>query len=223
MEIFTTPAGPTERILWIVLIMLVAAFLGGTWLNRQRSKAIGKWLQAGIGLLGERIAWRWIRSMNSGAEATVAETRPPFRQVQLAYFLLTREFAPLWITELLRGKRDLLSIKGHLRSDPAREYEVVPLHGKLRAALDASVEERSWQWHELSDGLGLYTQTPVDGKIIGPVSTFLKTYGPYIERLSVRKRQPHVILFLRLTGAENRPVDELIRALQKLLRQESTR
>jgi hypothetical protein len=214
MNLGLNPAGPTERILWIVLVLIVAAYFGGTWLNRQRSKAIGKWLQAGIGLLGGRVAWRWIRGMNSGAEVTVAETRPPFRQVQLAYFMLTREFPPLWAIELLRHKGDLLSIKADLRSVPARELEVVPLHGQLRSQLD---KDGDWQWQELAAGLGLGTRGATGAKGTGPVTTFLNTYGPYVERLSIRKRTPHVVLFLRLPGPEARPADDLLRALQKLL------
>ena len=74
------PATGVERILWIVLIVLVAGYFTGAGLNRQRSKAIGLWLQAGLGKLGGRVAWRWLRSMTSGAEVKVAEARSPFRQ-----------------------------------------------------------------------------------------------------------------------------------------------
>ncbi len=216
MSIFADPVGPIEGILWVVLILLVASYLGGTWLNRQRSKAIGKWLQAGIGLLGGRVAWRWLKSMSAGAEVTVVETRPPFKSVQLTYFLLTRELAPLWVIELLRKKRDLLLVKADLRSLPAREYEVVPLNGKLRATLD-SAEDRALAWQPLAAGLGLGTQSSADARVPGPIGTFVEKYGSDIERLSVRRRSPHLVLYLRLEQVENRPVDELLRALQKLL------
>ena len=83
-----TPATGIERIWWIVLILLVGSYFAGVWLNRQRSKALGTWLQAGLGKLGGRVAWRWIRSMNSGAEVSVGEARPPYRQLKISYFLL---------------------------------------------------------------------------------------------------------------------------------------
>lgn len=216
MSIFSDPVGPVEGALWIVLILLVASYLGGTWLNRRRSKAIGNWLQAGLGLLGGRVAWRWLKSMSAGAEVTVAETRPPFKNVQLTYFLLTRELAPLWVIELLRKKRDLLLVKADLRSLPAREYEVVPLNGKLRATLD-SADGAALDWQPLAGGLGLGMQSNADAKVLHPVAAFVDKYGSDIERLSVRRRSPHLVLYLRLEQVEQRPADELLRALQKLL------
>jgi hypothetical protein len=216
MSIFADPVGPVEGALWIVLILLVASYLGGTWLNRQRSKAIGKWLQDGIGMLGGRVAWRWLKSMSAGAEVTIAETRPPFKGVQLTYFLLTRELAPLWVIEVLRKKRDLLLVKADLRSSPAHEYEVVPLNGKLRATLDGG-EGQPLEWQPLAGELGLGTRSAAEAKMLGPVGAFVDKYGSDIERLSVRRRSPHLVLYLRLEQVEARPADELLRALQKLL------
>lgn len=216
MSIFANPLGPVEGTLWAVLILLVVSYLGGTWLNRQRSKAIGNWLQAGIGLLGGRVAWRWLKSMSAGAEVTVAEARPPFKGVQFTYFLLTRELVPLWVIELLRKKRDLLLVKADLRTPPAREYEVVPLNGKLRTMLD-SAEGEALAWQPLGAGLGLGTRTSAEARVMGPVSAFIDKYGVDIERLSVRRRSPHLVLYLRLDQLTTRPVDELLRSLQQLL------
>ncbi len=76
--------------------------------------------QAGIGLLGGRVAWRWLKSMSAGAEVTVAESATALQGRQLTYFLLARELAPLWVIELLRKKRDLLLVKADLRTPGAR-------------------------------------------------------------------------------------------------------
>ena len=40
---------------------------------------------------------------------TVQEARAPYRDLTISYYLLTREFFPLWAWERLRGKRDLLA------------------------------------------------------------------------------------------------------------------
>jgi hypothetical protein len=212
------PAGPVERALWILLIALVGAFLAGTWLNRQRSKAIGMWLQKGIGMLGGRVAWRWIKSVNSGAEVTIAETRPPFRQLVISYFLLTREFPPLWGIELLRGKRDLLSVRGDLRRIPEREFEIVPLQGKLRKTLDTDAGAIPLQWREMRAGLGLATRGEPDRAVVQRVMDFLNVYGPYVERFSLRKRSPNVIAFLRLTKLESGESADLLKAVGELVK-----
>lgn len=211
------PATGAERIMWFALIALVAGYFVGTWLNRQRSKAIGMWLQAGLGKLGGRVAWRWIRSMTSGAEVNVAETWPPFKQLQISYFLLTREFTPLWGIELLRGKRDLLAVRADLRSPPAQDLTIVPLHGKLRKELDRAAGAVPWHWTELPAGLGLATRVAPEKVLVKRAAAFVNEYGPAIERLSLRRQAPHLIAFFKLAGIEKRPITELWVALGRLL------
>lgn len=206
-----------ERIWWFVLIALVVGYLVGVWLNRQRSKTLGAWLQAGLGKLGGRVAWRWVRSMNSGAEVTIGEARPPFRQLKINYFLLTREFPPLWGFELLREKRDLISLHGELRSPPAQEITVVPLQGKLRTELDKAAGDIPWHWTEMPAGLGLATRLAPSKALVGRVEIFLNGYGASVERLSLRRRSPQLVIFLKLQGVEKRPITELWAAIEKLL------
>lgn len=211
------PATGPERVLWFVLIILVVGYLVGVWRNRQRSKALGMWLQAGLGKLGGRVAWRWIRSMTSGAEVNVAETRPPFRQLQISYFLLTREFIPLWGIERLRGKRDLLAVRADLRSPPTQDLTIVPRHGKLSEELDKAAEAAPWHWTELPAGLGLATRVAPERALVKRVEAFVNEYGASIERLSLRRQAPHLIAFFKLAGMEKRPITELWAAFGKLL------
>ncbi len=211
------PATGPERLLWLVIIFLVVGYLVGQWLNRQRSKRIGSWLQAGLGALGGRVAWKWLRPMSAGAEITVQETRPPYRGLVIGYYLLTREFAPLWLVEWLRGKRDLLSLRADLRTQPTREFDILPLQGKLRKELDEASVQRAYHWQELANGLGLATQGQPDRALLHRVQQFLDAYGPYVERISLRRRAPHVVSFLRLSGLENTKSDKLWRALGELV------
>lgn len=212
------PASGIERSLWIIILAVAAGYLAGQWLNRQRSKRIGKWLQAGLGALGGQVSWKWLKSISAGAEITVREARAPFRDLVVSYFLLTREFAPLWLIERLRGKRDLLSVRAVLRDQPAAEFDIVPSAGQLRVALEAEAGSEARQWHELGAGLGLSTRLPPDRALIARAEAFVGTFGPYVERVSLRRRQPHVMAFLRITGIEARASEELWRALEKLIR-----
>lgn len=215
------PNTPAERLMWLALLLLVAGFLGGQWLNRQTAKRAGKWIQAGLGSLGGRVAWHWSKSISAGAEALVEETRAPYRNIAIAYYLLTREFAPLWLWERLRGKRDLLAVRANLRLLPTAEFEIVPLAGKLRQQLDAAVPEvpaEPFAWQELGHGLGFGMRGAVDAARCEKAKAFADSYGASVERISVRKRNPHVLGFFRLGGVHSRASAELWKALGELVK-----
>ena len=212
------PANGPERVLWIAIILLVLGYPAGQWLNRQRSRRLGNWLQAGVGALGGRVAWRWIKSVTSGAEVTVQDARAPYRNLSISYYLLTREFPPLWLWERLIGKRDLLALKADLRLQPGREFEILPVKGKLRKDLDEASADAPFQWSELSDGLALGSRGAVDPAMLKRASDFMATYGAYVQRISLRRRNPNVMAFFRLTGLERTKSDALWRALGELVR-----
>jgi hypothetical protein len=208
------PASGTERILWIVLIVLVLSYLAGAWLNRRRAKAIGNWLQGGLAALGGKPAWKVTRSLNTGAEVTVLDAARPFQQVQASYFLMTREIMPLWGIELLRGRRDRLVIRADLRVQPAAEYELVPLQGELRKLIDGKAGEQPWQWQEMPAGLGLATRGQTSRATTQAIAAFARQYGPHIERLSLRPRQPSLKVFVKLAGLEKAPAAAFLRAVK---------
>ena len=220
------PAAPVEKLWWVVLLLLLGGYLAGTWLNRRRSKSLGFWLQSGLGVLrsplaANRTQWKWMKTMSAGAQVTVQDAQRPFRQLEVTYLLLTREFAPLWGIELLRGKRDTLIIRGDLRSKPPAEFEVVPVRGKLRDTLDANAGDRPWQWKEMPAGLGLAVLDHTSGdEPAARVGAFLQRYGPYIQRLSLRDRRPNLILFARLTGIEQSPATEFLEAVRNVVGKE---
>ena len=149
------PASPSQRILWGVIIVVVLGYLAGNWLNRRRSRFIGSWLQSALSTLGGQPAWNLIGTMSSGVQLTVNHAARPFRQFTITYHMMTREFLPLWLLEMLRGKRDLMSVRADLRGSLNEEIEVVPLHGGLRRALDqhagtspgtGSRRRTAWDW-----------------------------------------------------------------------------
>ena len=209
--------GPVQKALWGLLIIMVLAYLGGGWLNRRRSKALGRWVQSGLKTLGGQPAWKWVGTMASGGQVTVTNPSRPFRQLQLTYLLLTREFFPLWGVEWLRGKRDLLMVRGNLRGDLSQEIEIVPLRGRLRDTLESAPGEQPWQWEEGPAGLGLATRAITDERLIAALKTFLGQYGAAVQRLSLRRRQPNLILFIHLDGLEHAPADGFMRALQRAI------
>ena len=217
-------SGPIERILWAVVLALVVSYAAGTWLNRRRSKAIGAWLQAGLAAWSGKLSWRWLRSMTAGAEITVADPGRPFRHVTANYFMLTREVMPLWGVERLRGKRDTLAIRADLRDPPRYNIEVVPLNSELRRTLDLNppevlrgdeVRSEPWEWRVGPAGLGLATHGAGNDAIIAAAEAFTGRYGAHIRRLSLRDRQPHLVLFAAMDGLERMDAMEFAQALRR--------
>jgi hypothetical protein len=209
--------GPSEKVFWGIIIVLVLGYLGGTWLNRRRSRALGQWLEGTLTRLGKKTAWKWVGTMTSGAVVTVTEAFKPFRQVEITYLLLTRELLPLWGIEMLRGKRDLLIVRGQMRGEPADEIEIVPIEGKLRKALDERAGDEPWHWEEAPAGLGIATRGTDGSRALGSsLKTFLGRYGQYVQRLSLRKRQPNLVLFVLLSGIEAAPAADFFGCLRDL-------
>jgi hypothetical protein len=208
---------PAARPWWILLAVLAGGYMLGTWLNRRRSKDLGLWLQAGLNVLGGQTLWKWVGTMTSGAQVRIIGATRPFRQGEILYLLLTREFMPLWAIELLRGKRDLLVLRAELTTKPVREFEVVPIRGSLRTTLDRNAGAVPWQWQELAAGLGLATRTDPGGQTAAAVRKFVDAYGPFLDRLSLRKGSPQLILFARLAGLEKRPAKEFLAGVRDLV------
>jgi hypothetical protein len=208
---------PAARPWWILLAVLAGGYMLGTWLNRRRSKSLGLWLAAGVGVLGGQTLWKWVGTMTSGAQVTFVGAHRPFKQGEILYLLLTREFVPLWGIELLRGKRDLLVMRVELSAKPAREFEVVPIKGGLRNTLDRNPGAIPWQWQEMPAGLGLATRIDPGGQTAAAVRGFLKMYGPFVQRLSLRKGSPQLILFAQLSGLEKKPAREFLAAVREVV------
>ena len=214
-----TPATGNERIWWLILIILVVGYLVGTWINRQRALKLAKWVQVGLAIWNGKSDWRIGRSISSGTEVLVTDTDRPFRSVSVGFYLLTREFLPLMCIEMLRGKRDLFAMRGQLRFLPGIEWEIVPLQGKLRRLLDRSAGEKPWQWTELTDDLALATHGDPAPELVKRVRAFTERNGPYIERIALRRQDPHVLAFARLNGLERASAAQFLRGITDLVKE----
>lgn len=242
------PATDTVRVFWGILIVLVVGYLIGTWLNRRRSERIGRWVQSAVGRLGGHPAWKFLRSISSGAQVSVPDANAPFRQFQIAYGLLTRELPPLWALEWMRGRRDTLAVRANLRTEPGGEIEVVPLESFLRRQIDRLAVDQPWTWQIGPAGLGLATRGELNERTLAGVRAFLDRYGTQVQRLSLRpvkrspspapgqdgqaelnlatrqldltrsKTRPHLLLFMSLGRLEHTPAGRFFDDLRTLAR-----
>jgi len=118
--------------LFLVFWYLVAAIY-----NRRFGLRTYRWLQRGWAELGdpESVQASWIGSSGSGARIGLLRAKAPFRRLELVYLLESRELAPLWLIDVLRGKRDQLILRGTLRRRPDGELEVLPAGNRVRKEL----------------------------------------------------------------------------------------
>ena len=65
-------------------------------------------------------------------------------------------------------------------------------------------------------GLGLATRGALDARFARSLQKFLERNGAHVERLSVRQRQPNLVLFVRLAGLERAPAADFLRGVKKL-------
>ena len=207
---------PSERVMWFIIIALLAFYFAGNWYNRRRGRALGRWIQLGLGVFGGRPAWRALGAISAGAQVDITGALRPFHRLEIQYALLTRELPPLLAVEWFRGKRDLLILRGWCANRPAAEFDVIPSVGALRSKLDAE-SPLPLEWREVAAGLGLATTSPLDARLTSAIERFLSKCGPEVERLSLRQREPHLVLFLRLGRLEKAPSAELFKSLRQLL------
>jgi hypothetical protein len=129
----------------------------------------------------------------------VVGANAPFREIRVIYLLASRELLPLFLVDLLRGKRDRLIVKATLRANPGGELEVVRDGGSLARQM-RSVKDRPW---EITDGPG--------GLIVGGRGAgcealraaslpLVQKYVAQVTQVSWSKKAPHLIAILWLAG-----------------------
>ena len=95
----------------------------------------------------------------------------------------------------------------------------MPLQGKLRRLLDRNAGDKPWQWEELPGGLGLATRGAPPAELVKRARTFAAKYGAYVERLALRPRDPHLLVFVQLNGLEQAPAGQFLRSVNELVKE----
>jgi hypothetical protein len=181
-------------------LVLVAWYFVATVYNRRLGLRTFRWLQAGLDTLGNRkqVQASWIGSSGSGARISLKSARPPFQRLELVYLLESRELAPLWLFELIRGKRDQLIFRGTLRQPQPGELEVLPAGDRLLQQLRRNAS-LGWSFTDAPHHLVL-AQKDATTQQVEWITPFLERYGLNLRRFSWGPQDPHLLIILRLTG-----------------------
>ncbi len=192
-----------EQIVMGLGLILAVWYLAAAIYNRRFGLRVYRWLQRGLNILGDpkSVQASWIGSSGSGARLGIQHAAFPFKRLELVYLLESRELAPLWLIDLLRGKRDQLILRGTLRRRQSGELEILPVGD---GALKTIQRDTTKPW-TLTNGPHnlVIAQRSSTGQQAEQVVPFLEKYGPNLKRLSWGPQDPHIMMILRLAGLQD--------------------
>lgn len=187
-------------------IFLALWYLLASIYNRRRGIAVYRWLHGGLENLGSEVSGRWIGSSGSGAQLHVRKTKAPFQELEIIYLLASRELLPLFLVDLLRGKRDRVIVKATLRANPGAELEVVPKSSGLARQMLAE-KKRPWEVVDGPHSLQIGGRGGGSEALRAASLPLLEKYGGLVKQVSWAKKAPHLIAILSLDGLFRAGVD----------------
>ncbi|MGE5140278.1 MAG: hypothetical protein ACM3JD_12505 [Rudaea sp.] len=105
----------------VAVIIFVGWYAVGTQFNVRRGSNALKWLQKGLPLLGEKATLRWLGS--TVVELKISKAKDPFRSAEVLIAMEPRDVPLFWAWGHLRGRRDLLIVRGQLENAPRFDVE----------------------------------------------------------------------------------------------------
>ena len=184
----------------IAAVAVVAWFAAGTIINVRKGRALMRWMQAGLPVLGSRTTVRWLGS--TAVEMIIRDARPPFTAATLVIFLEPRDLPWLWAIGRAGGRRDTLIVRGLLDKTPHVEFEALDLVSwSGRDALPRVPEK--WLVREAAPPENIVVRH-ASAAALAQADTLLeiaRRAGLAFTRLSVRGTEPNFQLHVPLPDA----------------------
>ena len=195
-------------------VALVAWFAAGTIWNVSRGRALMRWMQDGLPVLGERTTMRWLGS--SAVELVISDAKAPFAGVTLVIFLEPRDTPWMWALSRSRGRRDTLIIRGVLHTAPRFEFEALePTSWSGREALGRVPTEWSARQAAPIEDIVLHYDSAAALACANALLTQARSARPAVKRLSVRRTEPNFQLHV-LFPDQRRPARDLFQAVHSI-------
>lgn len=204
---------------WIVIglsILLGLWFLAGYIYNRRRAEDIYRWVSSGLKCLGTVSERDWIVSASSGARLVIGQAGAPFRRVEVVFLLESLEILPLWLFNRIRKKQDELVLKAGLRKAPQQDLEVARPGDRAYIAILAKMDKQPFVPLSPVAGFVMARRGGEGQAIPARLETFLQRYGQAVTRVSVSRKQPHLILRVNLPALRNRPAEDFFISVSEL-------
>ena len=174
----------------IAVVIFVGWYAVGTQFNVRRGDKALKWLQKGLPLLGEKATLRWLGS--TVVELKLNKAKDPFRSAEVLIAMEPRDVPVFWAWGHLRGRRDLLIIRGQLRTAPRFDIEAhLP---KAWAAPNLSAA--SPRWTPVQGSIANNLQAEYRGDVspfsINPLVVKASQNGVTLTRFAIRGAVPNL-------------------------------
>ena len=176
------------ELIGIAAVAVVAWFAAGTIWNVRTGRALMRWMQGGLPVLGERTTVRWLGS--TAVEMTIPHGKAPFAGVTLVIFLEPRDLPWMWAIGRAQRRRDTLIIRGALRPVPKVEFEALdPASWSGREALPRVPTD--WPVHQVEGVAVVHHASAAALKQADALLQLARREGLMVKRLSVRRSEPH--------------------------------
>jgi hypothetical protein len=178
------------ELIGIAAVAVVAWFAAGTIWNVRTGRALMRWMQDGLPLIGEHTTVRWLGS--TAVEMTIPRGKAPFAGVTLVIFLEPRDLPWMWAIGRAQRRRDTLIIRGTLRPAPKVEFEALDAASwSGREALPRVPGKWPVRQAEEPGGIGVRHENVAALQQADALLRLARREGLMVKRLSVRRSEPH--------------------------------
>ncbi len=206
---------PLASIFVLAVIVFVGWYAVGTQYNVQLGHNALKWLQKGLPVIGEKAALRWLGS--SVVELKIAKAKDPFRSAEVLVVMEPRDVPIMWWLGRVRGRRDLLIVRGQLRAAPHFDLEAqLP-----RAWAAPNVErDQGGKWTPVQGGVANGMRADYRGELspfsVNRLIVAASLDGMTLTRVAIRRAVPNLEVHFLLPKFDQVATPRVFTSLKQL-------
>jgi hypothetical protein len=205
---------------WIVSglsVFLIVWYVLAAYFNRKRGILVYRWLRDGLKEIAQDPEVHWIGSSGSGGQLLFKNTTAPFQSIEIVFLMETRELLPLWLFNLLRNKRGEIILKTSLLTPPSQEIEVARLGDRGFPRLLALEQKQPYAQMPVLQGFQIARRGRKKSQGLPQLELFLNQYGVAVQRISLQRKSPHLVLQANLVKLMKYPAEDFFSSLQTWL------
>jgi hypothetical protein len=214
-SLFIAPES-ARTLFFLGVIVFVGWFGLGMFLNIRKGNAVGRWMQDGLPLIGEKTTLRWLGS--SGVELKIQNARKPLSHVEIFILLEPRDVPFLWAFFHARGRRDILIVRCHA---PSPRFQLEAFDPKAWSTRAMRNETGRKQWSRI--------ETPTHARLIAQGEGRLENAAKLLSlaagcelplvRLAIRRSAPQLEVQWQLDRFERVSSRGLFETLRQIVQE----